>query len=326
MSLPFLNTEPGYDEALRNSVFFERGLLATSICGAVGAAVAVAMLQGQDEAGVASAAGIAASMGAGLLAANRTGGTAKWVHRGWAAHCGVAAADLARDRLTGRPTVLEGRFGFLQAFCGDRRPPGRRRPRPGHGLGAAARGLQAVPVQPRHPRERGRRPAAAGGARGSPPADVTAIELGVAKPVLRTIAEPPEELARKFHDNAVRSLPEGRAAGLAARPLALPDAQSVEDLTALLTSAGESDDDLDPCRRPSPTASNGAAMPRRLQPRRRSSHDSVDTRCPSPSAMSGSSPRASGGAQGGPRERALRRQPLIAHSSAAVRDPATPLG
>jgi 2-methylcitrate dehydratase PrpD len=47
----------------------------TSICGAVGAAVAVAMLHGQDEAGIASAAGIAASMGAGLLEANRTGGT-----------------------------------------------------------------------------------------------------------------------------------------------------------------------------------------------------------------------------------------------------------
>jgi hypothetical protein len=46
MSLPFLNTAPGYDEELRNSVFFERGLHATSICGAVGAAVAVAMLQG----------------------------------------------------------------------------------------------------------------------------------------------------------------------------------------------------------------------------------------------------------------------------------------
>ena len=44
MSLPFLNTAPGYDEELRNSVFFERGLHATSICGAVGAAVP-AMLQ-----------------------------------------------------------------------------------------------------------------------------------------------------------------------------------------------------------------------------------------------------------------------------------------
>jgi hypothetical protein len=48
-----------------------------------------------------------------------------------------------------------------------------------------------------------------------------------------------EDLARKFHDNAVRSLPEERAAEIAARTLALPDARSVEDLTALLTSAGE---------------------------------------------------------------------------------------
>ena len=105
-------------------------------------------------------------------------------------------------------------------------------------------------------------------AQGLAPADVTAIELGVAKPVLRTIVEPPEakarpasgyhaafsgpytvaaallgvsheEPARTFHDNAVRSLPEERAAELAARTLAFPGAQSVEDLTALLTSAGE---------------------------------------------------------------------------------------
>ena len=175
MSLPFLNTAPGYDEELRNSVFFERGLHATSICGAVGAAVAVAMLQGQDEAGIASAAGIAASMGAGLLEANRTGGTVKRVHCGWAARCGVGAPDLARHGLTGPPTVLEGRFGFLQAFCGDRAHP-----------------------------------------------DAVVRGPGTA-----------------FHDNAVRSLPEERAAEVAARTLALPDAQSVEDLTALLTSAGE---------------------------------------------------------------------------------------
>src|SRR5260370_5607556 len=48
-----------------------------------------------------------------------------------------------------------------------------------------------------------------------------------------------EELVRKFHGHAVRALPEERAAELAARTLALPDAQSVEDLTALLASAGE---------------------------------------------------------------------------------------
>jgi hypothetical protein len=52
-----------------------------------------------------------------------------------------------------------------------------------------------------------------------------------------SLAKP--ELARKYRDNAVRSLPE--EAGPRWRPerSALPDAQSVEDLTALLTSAGE---------------------------------------------------------------------------------------
>ena len=194
MSLPFLNTAPGYDEELRNSVFFERGLHATSICGAVGAAVAVAMLQGQDEAGIASAAGIAASMGAGLLEANRTGGTVKRVHCGWAARCGVAAADLARHGLTGPPTVLEGRFGFLQAFCGDRAHPD-----------AVVRGLGTDCELPRvafkpypcnHFTHAGVDAALRLRAQGLAPADVTAIELGVAKPVLRTIAEPPEAKAR----------------------------------------------------------------------------------------------------------------------------------
>ena len=46
---------------------------------------------------IASAAGIAAaSMGAGLLEANRTGGTVERVPCGWAERCAVAAADLAR--------------------------------------------------------------------------------------------------------------------------------------------------------------------------------------------------------------------------------------
>jgi hypothetical protein len=40
-----------------------------------------------------------------------------------------------------------------------------------------------------------------------------------------------------LESGAVRSLPPERAAEIAARTLALPEAQSVEDLTALLTSA-----------------------------------------------------------------------------------------
>jgi hypothetical protein len=48
-----------------------------------------------------------------------------------------------------------------------------------------------------------------------------------------------DEEPGRFQDNAVRSLSAERAAGVAARTFALPDAQSVEDLTALLTSAGK---------------------------------------------------------------------------------------
>ena len=107
-----------YDPELRNSVFFERGLHATSICGTIGAAVAAALLHGADTVTVAHAIGIAASMGSGLIEANRTGGTIKRVHCGWAAHSGITAAELATAGLTGPPTVLEGRFGFFEAFTG----------------------------------------------------------------------------------------------------------------------------------------------------------------------------------------------------------------
>src|SRR6266516_4790151 len=245
-------------------------------------------------------------MGAGLLEANRTGGTVKRVHCGWAAHCGVAAADLARHGLTGPPTVLEGRFGFLQAFCGDRAHPD-----------AVVRGLGTDWELPRvvfkpypcnHFTHTGVDAALRLRAQGLAPADVTAIELGVAKPVLRMIAEPPEAKARPasgYHavysgpytvaaalrrgralqrvaparlprrpardhphgrgtrgprrgqprrprqppvrrgageevPRQRREVPPGGARGRArGRTLALPDAQSVEDLTALLTSAGE---------------------------------------------------------------------------------------
>ena len=113
----------GYDARRRVNLFFERGLHATSICGALASAATAALLLGLDAAGVADAIGIAASMGAGLLEANRTGGSVKRAHCGWAAHAGICAAELARSGLTGPPTVLEGRFGFFQAYCGDGAAP-----------------------------------------------------------------------------------------------------------------------------------------------------------------------------------------------------------
>lgn len=184
----------GYDRAAGASEFFERGQHATSICGAVGAAVAAATVGGLDVDQIAHAAGIAASMGSGLLEANRTGGTVKRVHCGWAAHGGVVAADLARHGLTGPPTVVEGRFGFLHAFCGERADV----EAVVDGLGDTWElpGIFFKPYPCNHFTHAGIDAALQLRASGLRPEDVAGIELGAPTSVLRTIGEPAQEKAR----------------------------------------------------------------------------------------------------------------------------------
>ena len=109
----------GYDPQTRQSVYFERGQHATSICGAVGSAAAAGGLLGLDSDGIAHAMGIACSMASGIIEANRSGGTVKRLHCGWAARAGVTAAQLAARGVTGPPTAIEGRFGLFWAFLGD---------------------------------------------------------------------------------------------------------------------------------------------------------------------------------------------------------------
>ncbi len=184
----------GYDPELGNSIFFEKGLHATSIAGTLGAALAAAMVFGLGEEDIGHAVAISASMGAGLLEANRTGGTVKRVHCGWAAHAGVAAAELARHGLTGPPTVFEGRFGFLQAFLDNKAD-----------TGAIVRGLGEEWEVPRiffkpypanHFTHAGIDAATKLREEGLDLEEIEAIELGVATPTLRTIARPAEEKAR----------------------------------------------------------------------------------------------------------------------------------
>lgn len=106
----------GYDEPTAANRYFDRGQHATSICGALGSAAAAAKLHGLGADGILHALGIAASMASGIIEGNRTGGTVKRMHCGWAAHSGVYAAELALRGVTGPPTFLEGRFGLFQAF------------------------------------------------------------------------------------------------------------------------------------------------------------------------------------------------------------------
>ncbi len=177
-----------YDPAARNHILFDRGLHATSICGALGAAAAAARLMGLGASQISDAMGIAARMGAGLIEANRTGGSVKRVHCGWAAHSGIAAASLARHGMTGPPTVLEGRFGFFRALSDGRFDPAAVT----EGLGSRWESdrIFVKPYPTNHFTHAGIDAARALVAQGVEPSTITAMELGLPAPVLPSIAEP----------------------------------------------------------------------------------------------------------------------------------------
>ncbi len=100
------------------------GFHAPGLCGPYGAAVAAGRVLGLDADEMAHALGIAGSLSAGLLALTKSkqGGMVKRLHLGRAAESGVLAARLASAGYTGPETVLEGRFGYLDAYCRDGDP------------------------------------------------------------------------------------------------------------------------------------------------------------------------------------------------------------
>lgn len=181
----------GYDAELGNSLFFEHGQHATSICGTLGSALAAGMLLGLDEEQLASALGVAASTGSGVLEANRTGGTVKRLHCGFAAGAGVGAAELVQRGITGPPTVLEGRFGFFEAWLhGDRVDLDAVR----RDLGVAwsVPGIFFKPYPANHFTHAAVDAGAELRRRGVRPRQVRRIDLGVPAAALRTIGEPIE--------------------------------------------------------------------------------------------------------------------------------------
>ncbi len=185
----------GYDPKLGNSIFFEKGWHATSICGAIASAAIGAKLLKLGAPGIANAMGIAASMASGLLEANRVGGSVKQLHCGWAAHSGITAALLAQRGYTAPPTILEGRFGFYTAFCDGKFDPSQItnqlgkhwvtpeiffKPYPSNHFTHAAIDAARAFKQSHQFK----------------PDDIEFIELGTANAPLRTIGEPREQKIR----------------------------------------------------------------------------------------------------------------------------------
>ncbi|MET0196242.1 MAG: MmgE/PrpD family protein, partial [Rhodococcus fascians] len=178
----------GFDPETKNSVFFEHGQHATSICGAMGGAVAAAVIGGASEDTIVDTLGIAASMASGIIEANRTGGTVKRMHCGWAAHSALAAAGLARHGITGPPTVLEGRFGFYEAWL--HQPARASEIVDGLGVEWAVPAIFFKPYPANHFTHAAVDAGAALRRRGITPSDVTKLVLGVPAANLRTIGEP----------------------------------------------------------------------------------------------------------------------------------------
>ena len=84
--------------------------------GPFGAAAAVGKLYGLDQPTLTSALGIAGSGSAGLLEFAWTGADTKRLHLGRASQLGLESALLAQKGFRGPPTVLEGRYGYYNAF------------------------------------------------------------------------------------------------------------------------------------------------------------------------------------------------------------------
>ena len=102
-----------------------RGFHSPGLTGTFGAAVAAGTVFGLSGAAMTNALGIAGSMSAGLLefSAGHGGGMVKRLHMGRAAESGIMAARWADAGFTGPATVLEGKHGFLNAFCDERNVP-----------------------------------------------------------------------------------------------------------------------------------------------------------------------------------------------------------
>ncbi|HZM47495.1 MAG TPA: MmgE/PrpD family protein [Burkholderiales bacterium] len=94
----------------------KRGFHNPGVQGPFGAAAAVGKLYGFDAATLASALGFAGSCAAGLLEFAWRGDDTKRVHLGRASSMGLESALLARKGLNGPVTVIEGPYGYFNAF------------------------------------------------------------------------------------------------------------------------------------------------------------------------------------------------------------------
>ncbi|TAM92516.1 MmgE/PrpD family protein [bacterium] len=99
--------------------FHDRGFHASGVAGAFAAALVAGKLYGLNADQLTNALGIVGSQAAGIFEYLADGSWVKRIHPGWAAHCGIYAARMARAGFTGPKSVFEGRFGLYNTHVGE---------------------------------------------------------------------------------------------------------------------------------------------------------------------------------------------------------------
>jgi len=99
--------------------FHKVGFHPSGVIGTFGTAYTAGKLLGLDAGQLRNAAGIAGSQASGILACWEDGTQSKFLHPGWSALAGIAAALLARAGYTGPAPVFESRFGLFASHVQD---------------------------------------------------------------------------------------------------------------------------------------------------------------------------------------------------------------
>ena len=99
--------------------FHRRGFHPTGLFAPFGITYLAGRILGLDAAAMARAAGICGSTAAGLLECWVDGTQSKFLHSGFAAQSGIAAAFLSAAGVTGPPGIFEGRFGLFASHLQD---------------------------------------------------------------------------------------------------------------------------------------------------------------------------------------------------------------
>jgi 2-methylcitrate dehydratase PrpD len=93
------------------------GFHPTAVLGAMASTLAVSVVLKLNEKQTVNALGISGSMAGGIIEYLAEGAWTKRLHAGWAAHCGLHAARLARGGFIGPRSVFEGTHGLFFGFA-----------------------------------------------------------------------------------------------------------------------------------------------------------------------------------------------------------------